>query len=80
MLAGLHRACDRFEEAAALYGGLLAEKPDAFHFWPARIACLLGAGRVEEARKAREEGLRAVDAAGSAAAWVREEILRLPVR
>ncbi len=79
MLAGLYRASDRLEEAAALYGALLEERPGALHLWPARIACLAGTGKAEDARRAREDALRAVDAAGTAGAWVREEILRIRI-
>ncbi|MFV1957774.1 MAG: tetratricopeptide repeat protein [Planctomycetota bacterium] len=61
-LAGLYLASDRFDDAAALYARLLEERPEALHLWPSRLRALVGAGRLDEARAARDAALKAIDA------------------
>ncbi|MHC4860830.1 MAG: tetratricopeptide repeat protein, partial [Planctomycetota bacterium] len=77
MLAGLYRAGDRLSEAAAIYAGLLEEAPDALHLWLPLVATLVEAGRTEDAAKAREEALAAIDASSGDHEALRRRILEI---
>jgi tetratricopeptide (TPR) repeat protein len=77
MLAGMYRATERAEDAEKIYAALLAEDPSALQLWPERIACLLAAGKREQALAAKAEALDRI--AKDPREWqgVRERIERL---
>ena len=79
-LADLYRLSDQLEPAEAIYRKLLEQDPRALHLWPGQIACLVGLGRGDEARRLRRVALRELKDSTLDMAWVRRQLEELEIR